>query len=154
MRRIDRQVLHAGLASLASVLLLLPVAGPDVAALAAVGVSVSMLLAAWGSEFRASRQASILALAQRQGFHNLTPKTQRFVQQIRQAILTPETLAAYDPAHDRSLKSLGAACLGLFCLFLAVGPGAILAATFLLILAEIRRPKIQDGIRLAWTIPA
>jgi hypothetical protein len=154
MRRIDRQVLHAGLSSLAAGLLLLPVAGPDVASLVALGVSLGMLLAAWGPEFRASQQAHILALAQRHGLRNLTPETQRFVRQIRQAILTPETLAAYDPAHDRSLKSLGAACLGLLCLLLAVGPSAILAATFLLILAEIRRPKIQDGIRLAWTIPA
>jgi hypothetical protein len=154
MRRIDRQVLRAGLSSLAAVLLLLPPAGPDLAAMAALGLSLGMLLAAWGSEFRAGHQADILTLAQRHGLGNLAPETRQLVGQIRKAILTPETLAAYDPAHDRSLKSLAAACLGLLCLLLAVGPSGVFAATFLLLLAEVRRPKIQEGIRVAWTIPA
>lgn len=154
MRRIDRQVLRAGLGSLAAILLLLPLAGPEIAQLGAFGFSLGMLLAAWGPEFRAGHQAAVLALAHRHGVDSLSPDARRFVAQVRQAILSPETVAAYDPAHDRSLRSLGAALAGLLLLLVAVGAGAVMAATFLLLLAEIRRPRIQEGIRIAWAIPA
>lgn len=154
MRRIDRQVLRAGLGSLATLLLLVPLAGPEIAQVGALSFSLGLLLAAWMPEFRTGHQAAILMLAQRQGVSSLSPEARQFVGQVRQAILAPETLAAYDPAHDRSLKSLGAALLGLLLLLAAVGPGAVLAATFLLLLAEVRRPRIQAAIRIAWAIPA
>lgn len=154
MRYIDRQVLRAGFGSLAAVLLLLPLAGPEIAQLGALSFSLGMLLAAWSPEFRAGHQAAILVLAHRQGIENLSPDARRFVAQVRRAILSPETVAAYDPAHDRSLKSLGAALAGLLLLFLTVGSGALMAAAFLLLFAEIRRPRIQEGIRIARAIPA
>lgn len=154
MRRIDRQVLWAGLGSLAAILLLLPLAGPKIAHLGAFGLSLGMLLAAWSPEFRAGHQAAIMVLAQHHGVGSLSPDARRFVGQVRQAILSPETVAAYDPAHDRSFKSLGAALAGLLLLFFAVGSGAVIAATFLLLLAEVCRPRIQEAIRIAWAIPA
>jgi len=154
MRPIDRQVLRAGFGSLVTLLLFVPLAGPEIAQVCALGFSLGVLLAAWTLEFRAGHQAAIMMLAQRHGIGVLSPDMRRFVGQVRQAILAPETLAAYDPAHDQSLKSLGAALLGLLLLFVVVGPGSVFAATFLLLLAEVRRPRIQEAIRIARAIPS
>ena len=79
MRRIDRQVLRAGLGSLATLLLLVPLAGPEIAQVGALGFSLGVLLAAWTPEFRAGHQAAIMMLARRNGIGALSPDARRFV---------------------------------------------------------------------------
>lgn len=150
MRRIDQQLLWTGLGSFIIFLSVSLIINFHIAYLIAFGFSLGCLLSIWWTEFLTGQQASIMLLAQRQGLQYLPPHTRRFIQQVQQSILSPDTIAAYNPAHDRSLKSLVAALLGLFFLTFTVGTTVVLIATLILLLAEIRRPRIQKAIQIAW----